>query len=453
MRKIYRHAISAPFCIVGALFLCLGSCQSSDNVKVDEGDSVINFSPIAQLGDISSRVNMTDLYTTGAFNCSWDRDKLKIYHKYVLNGAVQNMIPLEFTTFSSNVTSAKFNYLDNLAYCYNLDSRLYAFSSNTTGGYSASVTDDGVSTLTATALAAQAGNLDSCAHHDALYGSTTVNSTGVPEPLTMNHLFGVLNFHLTSNSFSCNHPVTVTITSSEANMLPGNNGTATLAVDGTTLTRTGSWSNSWSGTVTPTVDGVVDVYLMTWPFSSASGTLSISCSDATTYAYTQRTVTLNDFSVASAQLKSIPLEITSNPGAFNDTYSKLYSWDATDSKPTVIGVNPENANEITVSDKSNDYSSRALYACKNCPNAYEISWYLSVNCYWDSGTVFGGNSTNYLMSEYDRSLSFPVFLSSLLYLLLQEIDGCVLLYCLFYSMRTNRPINCCFYAAKININY
>ncbi len=399
MRKIYRHVISAPLCIVGALLLCFGSCQSSDNAKVDEGASVINYPFTAQLGDISSRVEMTDLYTTGAFSCSWGRDKLKIYHKYVLNGAVQNMIPLEFMTFSSNVTSAKFNYLDNLAYCYNLDSRLYAFSSNTTGGYSSSVTDDGVSTLTATALAAQTGALDSCAQHDALYGSTTINSTGEPKPFTMNHLFGVLNFHLTSSSFSSNYPVTVTINSSAANMLPGNDGTATLAADGTKLTRTGSWSNSWSGTITPTTDGSVDVYLMTWPFSSASGTLSISCSDATSYSYTQRTVTLNDFSVAAAQLKSIPLEITSTPGAFNDTYSKLYSWDAVDFKPTVIGVDPGNVNSTTVSDRYNEHSSLAIYACKDCPNFNEISWYLSVNCYWDSGSVFGGNTTNYVMAD------------------------------------------------------
>lgn len=400
MKRFYQYLIAAPLYVAVALLLCFGSCQSSDNAKVDEGASVVSLPIMVRLADISSRVGMTDPYTTGAFSCFWDRDKLKIYQKYVLDGVVQNMMPLELLNFSSSGTSGRFFYMDSLAYHYNMDSRLYAFSSNTKGGYTASVAEDGSSALKATTLVSQDGSLEDCGLHDALYGSTTIDSTtGLPEALTMNHLFGVLNFHITSNSFSSNYPVTVKITSSAANILPGNDGTATLAANGTSLTSMGSWSNSWTGTITPAANGLLDVYLMTWPFSTANSTLTISCSDGTSYVYTSNSVTLNNFSLAAGQFKTIPLEITSTPGTFNDTYSALYCWDATDSKAIVLNINPWNSNTTTVSSSSTDYSSRALYACKNCPNVNEISWYLSVNCYWDSGNILGGNTTNYIMAN------------------------------------------------------
>ena len=72
----------------------------------------------------------------------------------------------------------------------------------------------------------------------------------------------MLNLHLTSSSFSTSYPVTVTLTSSVANILPGNTGNATLKADGSLDVLTGSWGTSWSATITPTTAGVVDVYFM-----------------------------------------------------------------------------------------------------------------------------------------------------------------------------------------------
>ncbi len=216
----------------------------------------------------------------------------------------------------------------------------------------------------------------------------------------MHHLFGMLNLHLTSSSFSTSYPVTVTLTSSASNILPGNGGTAILSADGSTLTPSGSgrWSTSWSATVTPTTNGVVDVYLMTWPFSSISGsTLTVSCSDGSYNAYVTRAVTLSGFSLAAAQLKSEPLPITNIPP--NTTYSKVYAWDAKDFNPVTLGTAPTNANTTTVATSSTDYSKRAIYACKNCPSGYAITWYLKAGCYWDSGNVNGGNITNYKMAN------------------------------------------------------
>ncbi len=213
----------------------------------------------------------------------------------------------------------------------------------------------------------------------------------------MHHLFGMLNLHLTSSSFSTSYPVTVTLTSSASNILPGNSGTATLAADGSTLTKTGSWGTSWSKIITPTATGVVDVYLMTWPFSGIGGTLTVSCSDGSYNAYVARAVTLNSFSLAAAQLKSKPLAITNIPP--NTTYSQLYTWDATNYQPVTLGTPPTNANITTVASSSTDYSKRAIYACTNCPSGYAITWYLKAGCYWDNGSINGGNITNYKMAN------------------------------------------------------
>jgi len=398
MKQILRQGLAAPL-YAAALLLCFGSCQSSDNAAAGEGASVASLPLTAQIGETSSRVVMTDVYG-GAFTCYWNSDQLSIYHKYVLGGTVQSMGALAFATTATNIATATFSYTGGGLQRYNPGAQLYAFSNNATAGYTPTVNADGTSKLTATTLASQNGTLADCAKYDALYGSASVNySTGLPGSLTMHHLFGMLNLHLTSSSFSTSYPVTVTLTSSVANILPGNTGNATLKADGSLDVLTGSWGTSWSATITPTTAGVVDVYFMTWPFTSISGTLTVSCSDASGYAYTDRTVTLSSFGLAAAQLKSKPLAITSTSALFDS--SKLYAWDATDSKPVTVNTVPTNANVTTVSSSSTDYSSRALYACKNCPNAYEITWYLAAGCYWDDGSqgAKGGNTTSYTMAN------------------------------------------------------
>ncbi len=398
MKQISRPLLAAPLYVVLALLLCFGSCQSSDNARVSEGASVASLPLTAQLGEASSRVSMSDTYG-GTFSCSWNSDQLNIYHPYVLSGAVQSMAPLAFATTTTSGTSATFSYAGGGAYRYNPGARLYAFSSNTGGGYTSSVIADGTSTLAATTLASQNGTLSNCATYDALYGSASVNySTGLPGSLTMHHLFGMMNLHLTSSTFSPSYPVTVTLTSSAANILPGNGGTATLKADGSLNVLTGSWGTSWSATVTPTTAGAVDVYFMTWPFSAISGTLTVSCSDASGYGYTARTITLSNFGLAAAQVKSKPLAIANGP--FTSDSSNLFAWDATDYKPFTVNTVPTNANNTTVASSETDYSSRALYACKNCPNAYEITWYLKAGCYWDDGSgTNGGNTTAYKMAN------------------------------------------------------
>ena len=320
------------------------------------------------------------------------------------------MSALSFATTATNGASAKFSCAAAGAYRYNPGARLYAFSSRTSGGYTASVTDDGVSTLTATTFASQNGTLANCATYDALYGSAGVNySTGLPGTLTMHHLFGMLNLHLTNSGFSADHPVTVTINSSTPNIIPGNGGSATLTADGTLKNVIGSWGTNWYTTITPTTSGVVDVYLMTWPFSAVNGALSVSCSDASTNSYIARSITLSGFSLAAAQLKSKPVAISSAPAITSDTYSKLYAWDATDSKPVTVNTAPTNAN-TTNPNPDLDSMGHALYACKSCPSLSEISWYLYWNCYWDNGNVTGGNTTSYTCADGSKTKAGMWFL-------------------------------------------
>jgi len=378
-----------PSLAASVFILC--SCQSSDSAKAEEGATVASIPLAAQIDDASSRVGMSDTYG-GAFSCYWNSDKFKVYHKYVQGGSVQSMASLDFSTSANGGTSAIFSYKGSNTYRYNPGSRFYAFSSGTSGGYTVSVTDAGVSTLQVAALTNQNGTLTDCAKYDALYGSAAVNyGTGKPESLTMHHLFGMMNFHLISSNFSTSYPVTVKFTSSASNILPGNSGGATLPSVGSGIARTGSWNNNWNVTITPTTNGVVDVYMMTWPFSKINGTLTVACSDESGNIYSDRSVTLSGFSLAAAQLKSKPMGITSiviTP----DTYSGVYAWDATDSQIVELGTVPTNANTAA---HASDYLNHANYACKTCPNANEISWYLSVDCYWDNGNVSGGNTTSY----------------------------------------------------------
>lgn len=401
MKQFYQHIIAAPLYVVLALLLCFGSCQSSDNTRVNEGASVSSLPLTAQLGEASSRVSMSDTYG-GAFSCSWNSDQLNIYHPYVLNGVEQPIASLPFATTSTDANPATFSYSGGIGYRYNPGARLYAFSSNSGGGYTTTVVADGTSTLKATSLASQNGTLTDCATYDALYGSASVDySTGLPGSLVMHHLFGIMNFHLTSSTFSPNYPVGVTLTSSAANILPGNGGTATLNADGSLNQLTGSWGTSWSAIVTPTTAGVVDVYFMTWPFSPISGTLTVSCSDASGYVYTPLTITISSFSLAAAQVKSKLLALTNAPAPTDATYSNLYAWDATGSQPANLTTVPTNANTITVSSDPTDYTIHALHACQLCPNYNAMTWYLSAQYYWDDGNqgAKGGNTTIYTLAQ------------------------------------------------------
>ncbi len=361
-----------------ALLLCFDSCANNDNIKSVDGAIVASLPLKVRIGNnISSRVGMTDSYG-GAFSCYWNSDRLNIYHQYVLNGSVLDMVPLEFATSTTSGTSATFSYTGTDAYRYNPGSRLYAFSSNTSGGYTASVTNDGIAALTVSALASQTGTLTDCAKYDALYGSATVNyDTGLPESLTMYHLFGMLNLHLTNSSFSTSSPVTVTLTSSDSNILPGNSGSASLASNGTTLTTTGSWGTSWSTTITPATDGVVDIYLMTWPFQGVTGTLTITAKTPDDNIYS-REIALSNFSLLSGHMKAHEVILNASQPSFS---LKYYRWDGVAEFDT------------SAPSDYNTTSGVATHSCAECPTYDQMQMYLGADVYWDNTTKWKDQST------------------------------------------------------------
>ncbi len=162
MKRTCRHSTATLLFSLSTLLLCLSSCQSSDNTKTGEGAMVASLPLKAQIEDTSSRVGMTDSYN-GLFSCYWHLDMLNIYHQYFLNGAVQSMMSLPFSTTATSGLSATFSYTGTGAYQYDPGYRFYAFSSNTSGGYTVNVAGGGVSTLSASPCKSK-GHLDRLCH-------------------------------------------------------------------------------------------------------------------------------------------------------------------------------------------------------------------------------------------------------------------------------------------------
>ncbi len=400
--------ICISFLSVFAFTLC--ACQSDK--QVSGAACVKDVALKANLSGAVSRTTMTDAYG-GAFAQTWNNDVLSIYHTYQSNGTAQGLMPLSFTTTATGTSSAVFNYTDISDYTYNPGQPLYAFNKLTgTGQCTPSVTGIAATplSLSLTGWASQDGTLtgtQNAALYDAMAGYTTADATtGVPASLTMNHLGGMVCFHLTCDGFTVGQTINgIHFSDGSASpcCFPGS-ATVSVASDGvvtTTPVFTGSWSPN--GSFIPysyTENGVsskcIDVYLSTFP-SSIVGPLIVKFSlGSTLYASSVTSA----YTLASSKMKVIPV-LLSKGSIFYDS-SKLFAWDAIDYQPVTIntGKAPTNANAIPIASSSTDYSSRAFYACKNCPNYNAISWYLSVPYYWDGGDQDsrGGNATIYTLA-------------------------------------------------------
>ncbi len=395
-----------PLLSVFAFALC--ACQSE---KQASGVACVKDVALkANLSGAVSRTTMTDTYG-GAFAQTWNNDVLSIYHTYQSNGTAQSLMPLSFTTTATGTSSAVFLYTDLSNYAYNPGQPVYAFNKLTgTGQCTPSVTGIAATplSLSLTDWASQDGTLtgtQNAALYDAMAGYTTADvATGVPGSLTMNHLGGMVCFHLICDGFTVGTAVSgIQFSDGSASpcCFPGS---ATVAVTSggavtTTPVFTGRWSPS--GSFIPysyTENGVsskcVDVYLSTFP-TTIAGPLTVMLSLGG-YAYSG--IVSPSYVLASSKVKVIPISLVKG-SALNDS-SNLFAWDATDSQPVTLKTAPTNANTTTVASSTTDYSSRALYACKNCPNYYEISWYLKAGCYWDDGSgTNGGNTIAYKMAD------------------------------------------------------
>ncbi len=404
--KVKRfNYICISFLSVFAFALC--ACQSD---KETSGPACVKDVALkANLSGAVSRTTMNDAYG-GAFAQTWNNDVLSIYHTYQSNGIAQGLMPLSFTTTATGTSSAVFVYTDISDYAYNPGQPVYAFNKLTgTGQCTSSAT--GAATplnLSLTDWASQDGTLtgtQNAALYDAMAGYTTVDAaTGVPGALTMNHLGGMVCFHLTCEAFTVGTPVSGITFNDRSRTLCCFPGSVTVSVwsDGSTSYTGKTFNSSWnpSGSFTPytyTENSVsskcVDVYLSTFP-TTLSGPFTALVSIGSSLYIGSVTPS---YTLAASKVKVLPIAL----GLLDTTYSKLYAWDATDSQPVTVNTIPTNANTTSVGSSSTDYSNHALYACKNCPNYYEISWYLKAGCYWDDGNQGsnGGNTTNYAMAD------------------------------------------------------
>ncbi len=357
----------------------------------------------ANLSGAVSRTTMTDTYG-GAFAETWNNDVLSIYHTYQSNGTAQSLMPLSFATTATGTSSAVFNYTDLSNYAYNPGQPVYAFNKLTgTGQCAPSVTGIAATplNLSLTGWASQDGTLtgtQNAALYDAMAGyATTDASTGVPGSLTMNHLGGTVCFHLTCDGFTAGTPVsgiTFNDGSSSPSCFPGN-ATVSVLSDGSTSYTGKTFNSSWnpSGSFTPytyTENSVsskcVDVYLSTFPTTLSSPLTALVSIGSSQYI---GSVTPS-YTLAASKVKVLPIAL----GILDDTYSKLYAWDAIDYQPVDLKSIPTNYNPTP---SASDFLNHASYACKNCPNYNEITWYLSAGCYWDDGTqaARGGNTVYY----------------------------------------------------------
>ena len=396
------------FLSVFAFALC--ACQSDKQVSgpVRVKDVALK----ASLSDVMSRTTMTDTYL-GGFAQTWNNDVLSIYHSYLSNGTAQSLMPLSFTIAeTSGSSTAVFGYREFSDYAYNPGKPLYAFNKLTgTGQCTPSVTGIAATplSLSLTGWTNQDGTLtgtQNAALYDAMMGYTTIDATtGLPGPLTMNHLGGMVCFHLICNFFLEGQAVSgIQFSDGSASpcCFPGS-ATVSVASGGavtTTPVFTRSWSPSGSfipysyiesGPELPVSITAVDVYLSTFP-TTIVGPLTVGLYFGN-YEYSG--VVSPSYVLTSSKMKVIPVSLN----YLDDTYSKLYAWDATDSQPVTLNTVPTNANTTPLASIATDYSSRAQYACQNCPNGYEISWYIKAGCYWDDGNTNGGNIIAYKMAD------------------------------------------------------
>lgn len=394
-----------PLLAVFAFALC--ACQSDKQVSGPV--CVKNVALKANLSDAVSRTTMTDTYG-GAFAETWNNDVLSIYHAYRSNGTAQSLMPLRFTTTATGTSSAVFNYTDLSDYTYNPGQPLYAFNKLTgTGQSTPNVTGIAATplSLSLTGWAGQDGTLtgtQNAALYDAMAGYTTTDAaTGVPGSLTMNHLGGMVCFHLTCDGFTVGQAVSgfqFSDGSASPCCFPGS---ATVAVTSggavtTTPVFTAKWNASgsfipYSNTANSVTSKCVDLYLSTFP-TTIAGPLTVMLSLGG-YAYSG--IVSPSYVLASSKVKVIPISLVKGSALYDS--SNLFAWDSTDYKPAVIGTGKAltDANTATAS----DFLNHSSYACKYCPSVNEMSWYLSVPCYWDDGSFSssGGNSTNYKMAN------------------------------------------------------
>jgi hypothetical protein len=356
----------------------LSACSSNDSGG-SKATTIGNMEVGVSVPSVETRVTETPNVANGLVTTWETTDKLNIWHKYLKTGSTASMIGLEFQNSSSAGSSGTFRYTGTsgtaAGYSFNPSNNLYTFNelpttSNFTQTYN---TASDNFTLSLSGFGSQNGTATNLRNYDAMYGVSTVDASGTPSSTTMNHLTSVIRFDLTNTDFTASNyltSVTFTCGSTTTSILPST-GSFILSNAGAVTSGTLTGATSWTVSNVAASSGTASVYLMTFPFQSVSGTLTITATTLGGRTYT-RIITLSNLSLTSGSVKAYTVSLISSTPDPTLYTGKYYMWDAT--VPYVYGTN--NYNTIS--------SGVATNSCKNCPTLLQIQMYLGAGVKWDS---------------------------------------------------------------------
>ena len=352
-----------------------GDIASENDDSNSSGRLVLN----AGLDGSSSRVSETADATTNILTTTWQTgDKLNVYHKYLDKAGTALSSNTAFTFVNTSADGAatgtfKSEGFNNYnLYTFNNGQKLYSFNVlPTAGNYTQTANTDGTFALTLSNFDQQDGTLANLGKWDAMYGSATATGATTADNTTMKHLCSAVCIKLTNSAFSDGSTVssiTFGCSSASTSILPSS-GTFTLGSDGATLTAgTLTGATSWTASNVPISGTTATVYLMTFPLSSVTGTLTA------TYTYNGTSYTTH-ISYSSLSLTRAKVKVLSTSTAYN--VANFYEWDA-------YYQYPSSYNSIT--------SGVAQYSCASCPTVDEMEHYLGAGVYWDDTQTWTNSS-------------------------------------------------------------
>ena len=353
----------------GLLSGCSQNDYGSDSAN-GKGTSSGSMSIDVSLPSGTTRLIETSDATKGLIT-SWEStDALQVFHKYTHNAAAGTMQGFKFTSKGTS-SSTTFAYSGAGGYSFTLNSSLYGFNALPTGGNYAQTYNSSANNfaLSLSGYGSQTGTVGNLKNYDAMYGVSSVNASGTPAAMTMNHLMSVLRFDLTNAAFTGTlTSVKFTYTPSSGSSLLPSSGLFTLSNTGTATTSSLIGFTSWTVSNIAASSGIAPVYLLTFP-DTRSGTLTITAtaSDGSPY---YRKITLSGLSLTSGNMKAYKVTLNFVPYSL----TSYYMWDA----PAAYVSGVTNYKTIT--------SGVATYSCKDCPTYAQIQMYIGAGTYWDSTT-------------------------------------------------------------------
>ena len=281
----------------------LGSCASGDNETTADGTLTLG----VNLPGAGSRVAVNADATYGLATTWLAADKLTVWHDYLYdNNTDLSSKDFAYVSGEGSATGA----FKAKGFC-NPNQPLYVFNQLATADYYTQTAGTGSMALTLSGYGSQDGTLDNLSKWDALYGVTTADGDGVPGSVTMNHLCHAMRIDVVNPDFTSEVVSSIAFACSSAttSILPSS-GTFTLGSDGSLTNGTLSGATSWTVNGVAVSSQAASVYFMTFPFSSISGTLTVTATyGGSTYT---GSVDLNGFTATSGLYKKYTISVRKN---------------------------------------------------------------------------------------------------------------------------------------------